>query len=161
MTKTKELSIHSTLWVEAVEIVGLKEVVLDKSNVQSGGYDAKYDLRDYVIEYNNGGFWLNICDLKGYFKIINGVGYLDLLFGSDEQETMYDKVWQRVLNNIGRNDGLVKDRKGSKPITLYSDDLPVDREFLINKLIIVIKSVAEWRDVFYPQISLNYCSHNV
>ena len=91
MTKTKELSIHSTLWVEAVEIVGLKEVVLDKSNVQSGGYDAKYDLRDYVIEYNNGGFWLNICDLKGYFKIINGVGYLDLLFGSDEQETMYDK----------------------------------------------------------------------
>ena len=158
MSKIKELSIHSTLWVEAVEVVGLKDVALDKLNVQDGECDPKYDLKDYVIEYNSGGFWLTISDLKGYFGIINGVGYLDLLFGSDEQRSMYDKAWQRVLSSIGRSDGLVKD---SKTITLYSDELPVDREFLINELTIVVKSVVEWRNVFYPQISLNYCSYDV
>ena len=49
MSKTKELSIHSTLWVDAVEIVDLKNVVLSKLNVQGGEYDAKYDLRDYIM----------------------------------------------------------------------------------------------------------------
>ena len=89
---------------------------------------------------------------------MNGVSYLDLLFGSDEQGVMYDKVWQKILSGIGRSDGLIRD---SKTITLYSDELPVDLEFLINKLTIVVKSVVEWRNVFYPQISLNYCPYDV
>ena len=97
MSKTKELSIHGTLWVEAVEVVGLEDVVLDKLNVQDGEYDAKYDLKDYVIEYSGGGFWLTISNLKGYFRIINGVGYLDLLFGSDEQRVMLIKCGKRFL----------------------------------------------------------------
>ena len=104
----KELSIHSTLWVEAVEVVGLEDVVLDNLNVQDGEYDAKYDLKDYVIEYTGGGFWLTISNLKDYFKIINGVGYLDLSLTSDEQRIMYDKMWQKVLSSIGRSNGLVK-----------------------------------------------------
>ena len=127
MSKTKELSIHSTLWVKAVEVVDLGDVVLDKLNVQEGEYDAKYDLKDYVIKYNGGGFWLTISsDLKGYFRIISGVGYLDLLFRSDEQRVMYDKVWQKILSDIRHSDALVKD---NKTIMLYSDELHIDREF--------------------------------
>ena len=56
MSKTKELSIHSILWVDAVEIVDLKDVVLNKLNVHGGEYNAKYGLRNYIIEYNGGGF---------------------------------------------------------------------------------------------------------
>ena len=153
MSKTRELSIDSTLWVDALEIVDLKDVVLSKLNVKSGEYDDKYDLTDYVIEYNGGGFWLAISDLKGYFSFNNGTGYLELLFESNEQETMYDKVWKRIVHAIGRS-GLVK-------VRLHSNDLPVNREFLINKLIIVVKSVVEWSGAFYPQISLNYCSYDV
>ena len=129
------MSIHSTLWVKAAEVAELKNVVLNKLTVQDSEYDAKYDLKDYVIKYNNGGgFWLSISDLKGYFKIINGVGYLDLIFESDEQGAMYDKVWQKVLGAIERSDRLVKD---SKTITLNSDELPVDHEFFINKLLLI------------------------
>ena len=157
MSKTRELSIDSTLWVDALEIVDLKDVVLSKLNVKSGEYDDKYDLTDYVIEYNGGGFWLAISDLKGYFSFNNGTGYLELLFESNEQETMYDKVWKRIVHAIGRS-GLVKD---NKKVRLHSNDLPVNREFLINKLIIVVKSVVEWSGAFYPQISLNYCSYDV
>ena len=78
MSKTKELSIDSTLWVDALEIADLKDVVLSKLNVKSGEYDDKYDLTDYVIEYSGGGFWLAISDLKGYFSFNNGTGYLGL-----------------------------------------------------------------------------------
>ena len=35
MSKTKELSIDSTLWVDALKIVDLKDVVLSKLNVKS------------------------------------------------------------------------------------------------------------------------------
>ena len=58
MSKTKELSIHSTLWLETKEIVELKNVAFDKLSMQDGEYDAKCNLKDYVIEYNGVGFWL-------------------------------------------------------------------------------------------------------
>ena len=157
MSKTKELSISSRLWVDAVEIVDLKKVVLNKINVQSSE-NGTNEFKDYVIEYNGGGFWLTISDLKGYFRIINSVGYLDLMFESNEKEAMYHKIWQKVLSDAGSSSGLIKD---SKTIKLYSDELLVDREFLINKLTIVVKSTVEWRNVFYPQISLNYCSYDI
>ena len=51
--------------------------------------------------------------------------------------------------------------KDTKKFVLYDDDLPKDREFVINKITIVIKSVVEWKGVFYPQISLNYCLYDV
>ena len=137
------------MWVDALKIVDLKDVVLSKLNVKSGEYDDKYDLTDYVIEYNGGGFWLAISDLKGYFSFNNGTGYLELLFESNEQETMYDKVWKRIVHAIGRS-GLVEDNNDS-------NDFPVNREFLINELIIVVKSVVEWSGSFY----LNYCSYDV
>ena len=123
MSKTKELSIDSTLWVDALDIVDLKDVILSKLNVKSGEYDDKYDRTDCVIEYNGGGFWLAISDLKGYFSFNNGTGYLELLFESNEQETMYDKVWKKNVHAIGRSN-LVKD---NKKVRLHSNDLPVNR----------------------------------
>ena len=158
MSKTKELSINSTLWANAKEIAELKNFAFDKLSMRDGEYDAKYNLKDYVIEYNGGGFWLTISDLKGYFTIVNGVGFFELIFKNNEQKLIYDKIWQWVLNAVGRSDGFMKD---TKKITMYYDELPVNREFLINKITIVIKSVVEWKNLFYPQISLHYCSYDV
>ena len=144
MSKTKEISIYSTLWVDAVEVVELKNLVIDKINIVNIEYDVKYDFKDYVVEYNGGGFWLTISEFKGYFKIIDGVGYLELLL-SDQQEAMYDEVWKKVADDAGRRNALVKD---TKKFALYSDDLPIEQEFVINKITIVIKSVIEWKGVF-------------
>ena len=77
---------------------------------------------------------------------------------SDEQEVMYDKLWKKVTDDAGHSKAFFKDTKN---FILYSDDLPINREFLINKITIVIKSVVEWKSVFYPQIYLNYCSYDV
>ena len=95
--------------------------------------------------------------MKGYFSFNNDTGYLELLFDSNEQETMYDKVWKRIIHAIGRS-GLVKD---NKRVRLHSNDLSVNRELLVNKLIIVVKSVVEWSGAFYLQISLNCCNYDV
>ena len=70
MSRTKELSIDSTLWVDAVEVAELKNLVLDKIKVVNIEYDVKHGFKDYVIKYNGGGFWLTISELRGYFKII-------------------------------------------------------------------------------------------
>ena len=67
------------------------------------------------------------------------------------------KCGKRIVHAIRRS-GLVKD---NKKVRLHSNDLPVNCEFLINKLIIVVKSVVEWSGTFYPQISLNYCSYDL
>ena len=61
------MSIHSTLWEDPIEIVGINDVVLNKLNVK-GKYVLKYDLTDYAIKYDSGGFWLYINDLEGYFE---------------------------------------------------------------------------------------------
>ena len=135
MSKTKELSIDSTLWVDAAEVVELKNLVLDKLNIVNIEYDVKYGFKDYVIEYNGGGFWLNISELKSYFKIIDGVGYLELLL-SDEQGAIYEKLLKKVADDAGRSDTFFKD---TKKFVLYDDDLPIDREVMINKITIVIK----------------------
>ena len=145
MTKTKEISIDSTLWTDPVEIIGLKNLVLDKINIVNIEHDVKYGFKDYIIEYSKGGFWLTISELKGYLKINDGVGYLELLL-SDQQEAMYNEVWKTITNDAGRKNILVKD---AKKFIVYDDDLPIDHEFVINKITVVIKSVVEWKGVFY------------
>ena len=75
MSEVKKLSIHSTLWTEPIEIVGIKDVVLNKLNVKSK-YLLKYDLTDYAIKYDGGGFWLYLGDLEGYFDFNNNIGFL-------------------------------------------------------------------------------------
>ena len=110
MSKTKKISIDNSLWKDAIEVVELKNLVLDKINIVNIEYDVKYGFKDYVIEYNKGGCWLTISELKGYFKIINGVGYLELLL-SDQQEAMYNEVWKTIANDAGHKNALVKDTK--------------------------------------------------
>ena len=55
MSEVKKLSIHSTLWTEPIEIVGINDFVLNKLNVK-GKYLLKYDLTDCAIKYDGGGF---------------------------------------------------------------------------------------------------------
>ena len=92
MSEIKKLSMHSTLWEDPREIVRINDVVLNKSNVK-GKYVLKYDLTDYAIKYDGGGFWLYIDDLEGYFKFGNGIGFLQIILKDAEQERLYDRIW--------------------------------------------------------------------
>ena len=46
-----------------------------------------------------------------------------------------------------------------KEIRLFYDDLPTGYAFKIHSMTIVIRSLIEKDNKFYPEISLNHCSY--
>ena len=76
-----------------------------------GKYIFKYDLIDYALKCDGGGFWLYIDDLEGYFNFNNGIGFLEIMFKDAEQERLYDKTWDEITDNIDNNGGILKNIK--------------------------------------------------
>ena len=138
MSEIKKLSIHSTLWEDPIETVGINDVVLNKLNVK-GKYVLKYDLTDYAIKYDGGGFWLYIDDLEGYFQFDNGIGFLQIIFKDAGQERLYDRISDQIIDNIDNN----KTIKDIKEIRLNSDELPLGLKFEIKNITVVIKGVVK------------------
>ena len=139
MSEIKKLTIDSTLWEKPIEIVELDNVILNKLSVK-GKYILKYDLIDYAIKYDGGGFWLYIDDLEGYFNFNNGIGYLEIMFKDGEQERLYDRICDQIINNADNNGGIIKD---IKKIRLNGDELPLGHKFKINNVTIVIKALVK------------------
>ena len=123
-----------------------------------GEYILKYDLIDYAIKYDVGGFWLYIDDLEGYFNFNNGIGFLEIMFKDVEQERLYDRIWGQIIDNADNNGGIIKDIKKNR---LNGDELPLEHKFKINNVTIVIKALVKKDDVYYPQISLNNRTYEV
>ena len=132
------MGIHSTLWEDPIEIVGINDVFLNKLNVK-GKYVLKYDLTDYAIKYDGGGFWLYIDDLEGYFEFDNGIGFLQIIFKDAGQERLYDRIWDQIIDNIDNN----KKIKDIKKVRLKSDELLLGLKFEIKNITIVIKAVVK------------------
>ena len=141
---------------DPIEVVGINDVVSNKLNVK-GKYVLKYDLTDYAIKYDGGGFWLCIDDLEGYFEFDNDIRFLQIIFKNAGQERLFDRIWDQIIDNIDNN----KTIKDIKKIRLNSDELPLGLKFEIKNITIVIKAVVKKNDVYYPQISLNNCTYKV
>ena len=148
----KKLSIDSTLWAKPIEIISLDDIDLNKLSIK-GKYISNYDLIDYTVRYDGGGFWLTINDVGGYFDFNNNIGFLELIFKNGSQESLYDKIWDQVINN--EDNKVIKD---NKKIRLNSDDLPSGNKFKISTITIVIKSIVKKDSKYYPQICLNNCT---
>ena len=157
MSEIKKLTIHSTLWAKPIEIVELDDVILNKLSVKSK-YILKYDLIHYAIKYDGGGFWLYTDDLEGYFNFNNVIEYSEIMFKDAEQEKLYNKIWDQIIDNVDNNGGILKN---IKKIRLHGDELPLGYKFKINNITIVIKVVVKKDNVYYRQISLNNCTYEV
>ena len=155
ISEIKKLSIDSTLWTKPTEIKLLDDIDLNKLSIK-GKYISKYDLIDCTVRYDGGGFWLTINELEGYFDFNNNIGFLELIFKNESQESLYDKIWDQVINNEDN-----KIIKGNKKIRLNSDDLPSGNKFKISTITIVIKSIVKKDGKYYPQISLNNCTYKI
>ena len=84
-----------------------------------------------------------------------------MLFVNNDQQTRYNEVWKEILKLInGVNEK--SELKSDTEIRLFSiDDSPVGYVFKIHSMAIVVRSVVEKDNKFYPQISLNHCSYEV
>ena len=80
------------------------------------------------------------------------------MFKDAEQEKLYDKIWDEIIDNVGNTRGILKN---IKKIRLNGDELPLGHKFKINNITIVIKALVKKDDVYYPQISLNNCTYKV
>ena len=135
MDKVKELKIDSTLWATPSKLVNLLDFKPDKISVKTES-NTKNDMKVHQTKYEDGGFYLIIDNLKGYFNFNNSVGSLNMLFINNDKKNKYYRVWKEILKNINGSHG---ELKLSKEIRLFAiDDLPIGDVFKIRSITIVI-----------------------
>ena len=82
-----------------------------------------------------------------------------MLFVNNDQKNKYYQVWKEILKIINGGHGELKSSKEIKLSAIY--DLAIGHVFKIHSITIVIKSLIEKNNKFYPQISLNHCSYEI
>ena len=79
MNKVKELRIDSTLWATPGRLVNLLNFKPEKLSTETES-NANNDMKVHNVRYENGGFYLIIDNLRGYFNFSNNLGTLTMLF---------------------------------------------------------------------------------
>ena len=155
MDKVKELKIDSTLWAAPSKLINLPDFNPDKVSIKTEN-NTNNDIKVHHIRYEDSGFYLTIDNIEGYFNFSNGLGNLNMLLNND-QENKYYEVRREILKII-KGRGKIISRK---EIRLFDNDLPIGYVFKIHSTTIVIKSLIEENNIFYPEIALNRCLYEI
>ena len=110
MDKVKELKIDSTLWATPSKLVNLLDFKPGKINIKTES-NTKNDTKVHKVRYENGGFYLIIDNLEGYFDFSNNVGSLNMLSVDNDQKNKYYRVWKDILKIINGGHGELKSCK--------------------------------------------------
>ena len=102
MNKVKELKFYSTLWATPAKLVNLLDFKSEKFSIKTEN-DKLIKTITHQVRYKNGGFYLTIDNLKGYFdfndnSITNVV--LNMIFSNDDQKIniiKYGKKFSKLL----------------------------------------------------------------
>ena len=157
MNELRELEIDSTLWTTPSKIFNLLDFKPEKLSTETKN-NSNNNIKVHHVRYENGGFYLTIDNIRGYFNFSNNLGTLNMIFANDDQQNKYHQVWKEILKIInGGNDEL----KLHEKIRLFDNDLPVKRVFKIPSITIVIKSLNEKNNKFYLELSLNHCLYEI
>ena len=107
-----------------------------------------------------------ISEVDGYFKEKNGNKYLVFDSANENNEVLkkYAGLWYVIKNKIETvNDG----KKGEygkdfmKTKFDIDDNLPLNKTLKLHHMTIVIRSVFEEDDTFYPQVYLDECLYDL
>ena len=94
MNKVRELKIDNTLWATPPRIINLldfnpEKLTIDKelNSIHNTPDASSKDLTDvHQVRYQNGGFYLTIDNIKGYFKLDDNIsGILDMILTDDQK----------------------------------------------------------------------------
>ena len=156
MNKTRELKIDSTVWATPSKLVNLLDFNPDKISIKTENHAN--DIKVHYVRYESGGFYLTIDNLDGYFDFSHNLGHLNLLSDDDNKQNKYCQVWKEILKTInGGHDEIIK----CKEIRLFDNELTIGDMFKINSITIVIESLIEKNNIFYPETALNNCSYEI
>ena len=139
MNKVRELKFDSTLWATPSRLVNLLDLKQEKLSIETK-YNINNNIKVHNVRYENGGFYLTMDNLRGYFNFINNLGTLNLIFADINQQDKYHQVWKEVLKIINGGHG---ELKLHEKIRLFDKDLPVEHVFKIPSITIVTKSLIE------------------
>ena len=92
MDKVKELKIDSTLSATSSKLVNLLDFKPDKISIKTES-NTKNDIKVHKVRYENGGLYLIIYNLEGYFDFSNNVGSLNMLFVDNDQQSV-EKIFK-------------------------------------------------------------------
>ena len=157
MNKVKESRIDNTLWANPARLVNLLDFELEKLSTETEN-NAKNKIEINNIRYKNGGFYLTINNLRGYYNFNNNLGTLTMLFDNINQQDKYYQVWKDIFKVINGGHGELKLHEN---IRLYHNDLPIKQVFKIHSITVVIKSLIEKNNKFYLELSINHCLYKL
>ena len=160
--RTKELTIDSTLWTDPKRIINLLDfdpkklgIYTELNSISNTPDASSKDLIEvYEVKYDNGGLYLVIDDIKGYFNIDDNVGSILILILTDDKKNKYHQVWKEIFKKVNDENGeLILHEK----VRLIDSNFPIEKIFKIHSITIVIKSLIEKDNKFYLELALNRC----
>ena len=88
MNEVKELKIDSTLWATPAKLVNLLDFKPEKLSIKTEN-DKLITTITHQVRYENGGFYLTIDNVKGYFSFIDNSAtnvVLNMILSNDDQK---------------------------------------------------------------------------
>ena len=86
--QNKRIENNSTLWATPSKLVNLLDFKPDKISIKTES-NTKNDIKVHKVRYENGGFYLIVDNLEGYFDFSSNVGSLNMLFVDNDQQNKY------------------------------------------------------------------------
>ena len=102
MNKVKEIKSDNTLWAKPAKLVNLLDFKPEKLSIET-----KNDwpsMKVHQVRYENGGFYLTIDNLKGYFSL-NRTALLNMIFSNNDQKDKYHQVWKEIFKLVDNKNG--------------------------------------------------------
>ena len=157
MNKVREIKIDSTLWATPAKLVNLLDFKPEKLSIKIEN-DKSSTIITHQVRYENGGFYLTIDNIKGYFSFIDNNVVLDMIFSNDDQKNKYHQVWKEIFKIVNNGNG---ELKILEKIVSSDRDIPTDKIIKISSVTIVILSLLEKDNKFYLELALNHCLYEI
>ena len=151
----RELKNDNTLWAKPAKLVNLLDFKPEKLSIET-----KNDwpgIKVHQVRYENGGFYLTIDNIKGYFSL-NKTALLNMILSNDHQKNKYHQVWKEIFQLVDNKNGELNlhEKTVLPDIDIYTDEL-----IKISSVAIVIMSLVEKENKFYLELALNHCLYEI
>ena len=134
----------------------------EKLSIKTENNKTGSSIKVHQVRYGNGGFYLTIDNIKGYFSFIDNIVVLNMIFSNDDQKNKYHQVWKEIFKIVRSS---VNDENGElkihEKIRLFDSDILTDKVIKIPSIAIVIKSLIGKDNKFYLERSLNRCLYEI
>ena len=96
----RELKIDNTLWATPAKIINLLDFKPEKLSIKTEKNKTGSSIKVHQVRYENGGFYLTIDNIKGYFSFIDNISVLNMIFSNDDQKNKYHQVWKEIFKIV-------------------------------------------------------------